>query len=164
LTGRVPQLRLPPFHKALARQGQQRQQRQQRRHRERRRVVVFVVENFNMQRHGIGEPADVPGDHRDGAELAHGAGIAQQYAVHQAPADIGQRHAPKGLPARGAERHRSFFVILALCLHHRNELAGDEGEGDENGGQHDARHREHDADVMLLPGIRRTSHARRTAE
>ena len=64
---------------------------------------------------------------------------------------------------RGAERERGFFIVLALRLHHRNEFAGNEGKRDEDGGEHDARHREHDADVVHPQISRRTSHANRTA-
>ena len=66
--------------------------------------VVFVVQDLDVQRHGVGQAADVPGDHRHRAELAHRARVAEQHAVQQPPADIGQRDAPEGLPAAGAQR------------------------------------------------------------
>jgi ABC-type sulfate transport system permease subunit len=37
------------------------------------------------------------------AELAHRAGIAEQHAIEQPPADIGQRDMPEGLPPVGAQ-------------------------------------------------------------
>ena len=48
--------------------------------------VVFIVEDLDVQRHGVGQAADVAGDDRDRAELAHGAGVAEQDAVEQRPA------------------------------------------------------------------------------
>ena len=48
----------------------------------------------------------------DRAELAHGAGIAEQHAVEQRPSDVGQRHRPERLPAGGAERQRRLLVAV----------------------------------------------------
>ncbi len=40
-----------------------------------------------------------------GAELAHGAGVAEQHAVEQAPLDVGQRaRSGRSAPGRGAQR------------------------------------------------------------
>ena len=64
--------------------------------------VVVVVEDLDVQRHRVGLAADVAGDHRDRAELAHRARVAQQHAVEQAPLDVGQRDAP----GRSASRWR----------------------------------------------------------
>ncbi|MNN14075.1 hypothetical protein D3C81_1271280 [compost metagenome] len=86
--------------------------------------------------------------HRYRAELAHRPRIAQDHAVQQAPADIGQRDMAEGLPARGAQHDRCLFLFAALRLHQRDQLARDEGEGHEDRRQHDAGHREHDLDVM----------------
>src|SRR3546814_4380632 len=76
------------------------------------------------------------------------ARIAEQYAIEQPPADIGQGDAPKGLEARGAERQRRLLVIASLLAHQRDQLARDEGKGDEDGRQHDPRHREDDLDIV----------------
>ncbi len=86
--------------------------------------------------------------HRHRAELSHGAGVAQQHAVQQAPFDIGQGDPAEHLPAVRSQRHRRLLILGALLLHQRDQLTGDEGEGDEQGGQHDARQREDDMDVM----------------
>src|SRR6478609_2608713 len=43
--------------------------------------LVFIVEYLDMQRQRVGLSADVPGDHGNGSELAHRAGIAEQDAV-----------------------------------------------------------------------------------
>ena len=102
-----------------------------------------------MQRHGVGEPADVAGDHRDRAELAHRAGVAQQHAVEQAPFDVGQRHPEEDLQAAGAQHARGLLLLGALLLHQRDQLARDEREGHEDGREHDARHGEDDLDVVL---------------
>ena len=56
----------------------------------------------------------------------------------------------EGLPAARAERQRRLLVLRPLFLHQRHEFAGDEGEGDEDRREHDARHREDDLDVMAL--------------
>ena len=112
--------------------------------------IVLVVEDFDMQRHGVGLAANVARHHRHRAELAHGAGIAEQHAVEQAPFDVGQRHVPEGLPAAGAERQRRFLVAGALLLHQRDQFARDEREGDEDRGEHDAGHREDDLDAVRL--------------
>ena len=66
-----------------------------------------------MQRHRVGQAADMAGDHRDRAELAHRARIAQQHAVQQRPADVRQGDAAEGLPAAGAQRRRAASSSLA---------------------------------------------------
>ncbi len=101
-----------------------------------------------MQGHGVGQSPNVPGDHRHRAEFAHGSGVAEQDPVHEAPANIGQGDAPKGLPASGTERQRGFLIVLALRLHHGNEFTRNERERDENGRKHDARYREYHPDVV----------------
>ena len=53
--------------------------------------IILVVENFDLQRHGVGQAANMAGDDRHRAEFAHGAGIAEQHAVEQRPFDVGQR-------------------------------------------------------------------------
>jgi hypothetical protein len=61
---------------------------------------------------------------------------------------------PEHLPARGTEHARGLLLLLAaLRLHQRDQLARDEGEGDEERRQHDAGHGEDDAHlVRLQPG------------
>src|SRR5690606_30531709 len=76
------------FAPLLEQQNDQGQGQQQAGHAERRDVVVFVVENFDMQRQGIGHPADMPGHHRHGAELAHRTRGTEYHAINQPPADI----------------------------------------------------------------------------
>src|ERR1700755_508052 len=48
-----------PFEHGLHHQRDQRQHRQQRGDRERRTELIFIVENFNQQRHGVGLAANV---------------------------------------------------------------------------------------------------------
>ena len=103
-----------------------------------------------MQRHGVGQAADVARDHRYGPELAHGAGVAEQDAVEQAPAHIGQGHAPEHLPAGGAQGKGGLFLGDALFLHQRNQFAGDEGKGHEHGCQHEACYREDHLDAHRI--------------
>ncbi|MNE45577.1 hypothetical protein D3C80_1398660 [compost metagenome] len=60
---------------------------------------------------------------------------------------------PEHLPAVGAQQARGLFFLGALFLHQRDQLAGDEGEGDEDGRQDDAGHGEDDLDIAVLqPG------------
>src|SRR5690606_13302722 len=65
------------FERRLDGKRQQRQKSQQRRHRERTDEVIFVVENFHMQRHRIAETANMCRDDGNRAALAHRPGIAQ---------------------------------------------------------------------------------------
>lgn len=89
------------------------------------------------------------GNHGHGAEFAHGARIAQNHAIDQTPFDIGQGDIPEGLPARGSEHDGGLLLVTALGLHQRNQFTGDEGEGHEHGGQHDAGHGKDDLDLVL---------------
>src|SRR5690554_4449406 len=103
------------------------------------------------------------GHDRYGTELTHGAGIAKNDSVQQAPLDIGQRDPVEGLPAGGAQHQRRFLFLVALRLHQRYEFASDEGEGDEYGGQHDARYGKKYLDVVLVqpvaePAVRAKDH------
>src|SRR2546430_4190759 len=47
------------FERDFREQRHEREQRQQRRDRERRHELIFVVENFDVQRHGVGLAADM---------------------------------------------------------------------------------------------------------
>src|SRR5215207_3444003 len=139
-----------PFEQALRSKSEQRQHGKKRCDREGGGEVVLIVQNFDMQRHGVGMTADMPGYHGNRPEFAHGAGIAQQHAVKQAPADVGKSDAEKGLKRRGAEREGGFLILGALLLHKRNELAGYEGKSDEHRRQNNARNGKDDLDIMLL--------------
>ena len=66
-----------PLHDRLCHQGRQRQQGQQRCHGKCSRELVFVVQNFDVQRHGVGASANVARHHRNRTELPHGARIAK---------------------------------------------------------------------------------------
>jgi hypothetical protein len=151
-----------PLDDELEHQRDEREAREQRRDRERGCELVLVVEDLDVQRHRVGLAADVARDDADRAELAHRARVAEDHAVEQRPLDVGQRDAPKDLPAVGAEHTRGFFLLGALCLHQRDQLAGDEREGDEDGGEDDAGQREDDLQVVVAQPIRRTSLAGRT--
>jgi hypothetical protein len=67
-------------------------------------------------------------DHRDRAELAHRARVAEHHAVQQAPFDVGQRHAKKVCQPPAPSTDRRLFFVGALRLHQRDELARDERE------------------------------------
>ena len=139
---------LLPFHDRLDRQGHQGQHRQQRGHREGRHEIVLVVQDLHLQRNGVRLAPDVAGDDGDRAELAHRARVAEDHAVEQGPAHVGQGDAPERLPARGAEREGRLLVLGALFLHQRDQLARDERQGHEDGRQHDAGHREDHLQVV----------------
>ena len=92
-----------PPQRGLQGERDEREQRQQRGDREGRRESVFVVKNLDLQRHGVGLAPNLARDHRDRAELAHGARIAEQNAVEQRPFHIRQRDEQERLEAAGAE-------------------------------------------------------------
>ena len=102
-----------PFQRDLDDQRDEGKQSKQRGHGEGSREIVFVVENFDMQRHGVGLASDVARDHRHGAELAHGARVAKHHPVKQRPANVGQRYLEEGLPALslGASGWKTFFKV-----------------------------------------------------
>src|SRR3954453_9066470 len=66
------------FQNGLGDQRDQRQHCRQRGDRERRDELVFVVENLDQQRHGVGLAADMAGDDGDRAELANCERVAEQ--------------------------------------------------------------------------------------
>ena len=70
-----------------------------------------------MQRHRVGQPDNVPGDHCNSAKFADRAAIAQQDAVQQSPLDVRQGHAAEGLPTTGAEHRCGFLLGRTLGLH-----------------------------------------------
>ncbi len=115
-----------------------------------------------MQRHGVGQPADMARHHRHRAELAHCPRVAQDDTVQQPPLDIGQRHAKEGLPTGRAQHDGRLLLFAALRLHQRNQLARHEREGDEHGGQHDARHGKDDLEIVR--GQRRPEPSLRTEQ
>ena len=43
--------------------------------------TVLVVENLDVEGHGIGLAADVAGDHRHSAKLTHGPRVTQDHSV-----------------------------------------------------------------------------------
>src|SRR5438552_3497261 len=73
-----------PLHKILQDQRDQGEQRQERCHSEGPDEVILVVEDLDVQGHRVREPANVPGDDRDGAKLPHGPRVAQDDPVQQA--------------------------------------------------------------------------------
>src|SRR5690606_5491212 len=137
-----------PLDETLDRDGDQRQAGQQRGHGKGGGEHVLVVEHLDMQRHGVGLATDASRDYRHRAELAQGAGVAQDHAVDQSPLDVRQGHVPEGLPAAGAQGQRSLFLLLALLLHQRDQLPGNERQGAEGDHYDDARHGKDDAQVM----------------
>src|SRR6266849_4042280 len=65
------------------------------------------------------------------AELTHGAGIAQDDSVQQAPLNVGDGHTPEELPAVRPEAEGGDFLLGADSLHDRNQLTSNKWAGDE---------------------------------
>src|SRR5688572_1681489 len=99
MAGSLSMIAVAPFERALEDERDERERREERGDGEGGDEIIFVVEDLDVQRHRVGLAADMARDDRDRAELAHRAGVAQEDAVEQAPADVGQGDAPKGLPA-----------------------------------------------------------------
>src|SRR6266436_4886141 len=59
ITRKLPFVQLP-LENRFRHQGNQRQHCQQRRDRARRYELIFIIEDFNQQRHGVGLAANVP--------------------------------------------------------------------------------------------------------
>ena len=90
------------------------------------------------------------GDDRDGAELAHRAGVAEDDAVNQSPLHRGQRDVPERPPAAGAQGQRRLLLFRAGGLHDRDQFARNEGKSDEDSCQHDAGHGKDDLEVVRV--------------
>jgi hypothetical protein len=61
---------------------------------------------------------------------------------------IRQRHAAERLPAAGTENQRRLLLAGALAVHQRDQLAGDERQGNEQRRKGDPGHRENDVDAV----------------
>src|SRR5688500_9991956 len=94
-----------PFKNRLGRKSDERERHEERGDGEGCNEVVLIVEDLHVKGHGVGEAADVARDDGDGAELTHGARVAEEHSVEQSPADVGKRSVPEGLPDACAERH-----------------------------------------------------------
>ena len=111
---------------------------------------ILVVEDFDMQGHCRRQAPDVPGHDRDGPELAHGPGVAEDHAVDQSPADLWQGDPDEGHQPAGAEGDGGFLLVVAQLFHQRDQLPGDVGEGHEEGREDDAGQGEDHVDVVVL--------------
>jgi len=78
-------------------------------------IVVIVVEQLDVQRHGVGDAPDMSRHHRHRAELAQGARVAQQHTIQQSPLNIGQGDAQEGGKTGGARVAARFFLVPALA-------------------------------------------------
>src|SRR3974390_2486107 len=85
-----------PFEKSLEAESDESEASQERRKREGGDGIVLIVEDLHLERHGVGEAANVSGDDRDGAEFSHGARVAEKDAIKQRPFHIGQRDREEG--------------------------------------------------------------------
>ena len=148
----------------LQHQRHQRQQRQQRRHRERGGELVLVVEDLDVQRHacwsGRGCGRRPPTPRRTRPSRARCTGSRRTAAPHLMLGSVTRQKICQPL---APSTTRGLFLLGALRLHQRDQLARDEREGHEDRGQHDAGHREDDLDVVVAQPRRRTSPAGRTA-
>src|SRR5215211_7717428 len=91
---------IPPLEDGLCRQSEEGETGQERGDRKSGHEVVFIVEDLDVKRHGGGQATDMARNDGDGAKLAHRAGIAQENAVEQRPANVGKRHGEKRTQAR----------------------------------------------------------------
>src|SRR5437867_476439 len=82
------------------------------------------------------------------AELTHGAGIAQDDAIQQAPANVGDGHTPEELPATGPEAESGDFLLGPDSLHDRNQLTRHKWAGDECRDQNKTWRSKDDLEVM----------------
>ena len=89
------------------------------------------------------------GDDRDRAEFAHRPRVAEEHAIEQRPADVGQCDGEEGAKAGGAEGERGLLVLRTLLLHQRDQLARDEGERDEDRREDEPRQREDHLHVVI---------------
>jgi len=83
----------------------------------------------------------------DEAELADGPGDGEHDSVGQTPPDRREGDAPKRLPSSGAERRGRLLLVVADLAQHRGDLADDEREAHEHGGEHDPRQGEQNLDA-----------------
>ena len=73
------------------------------------------------------------GHHRDGAELAHGPGIAEQDPVDQSQGDVGQGDPGEDLKTPSAQGDGRRLLVHAKSLHEGDQLPRDERQGDKDG-------------------------------
>src|ERR1700681_3013629 len=66
-----------PFEEGLCAQGDEGEACQKRGDGESSDEVVLIIKDLHLERHGVGESADMAGDDRHRTEFAHGAGVAQ---------------------------------------------------------------------------------------
>src|SRR5690348_2229676 len=138
-----------PFENGLEREGYESQHHEQRGNGKGSDILIVVIERLDVQRHGFGQATNMARNHRHRAELAHGARVAKQHAIEQAPFYVGKCHMPESAPAAGSQRDRSLLLVASLVVHQRNELARDERECHEDRCQYDSWKREDDADVVI---------------
>ena len=74
-------------------------------------AVVIIIQLLHPQRHRVRLTGDMARDDRHCAELAHGAGVAKQDSVKQAPLDVWKGDAQENLPAARAKCDSGFFLI-----------------------------------------------------
>ena len=137
-----------PRHPGFQREGGEGDEDEQHRAGECRGGLVVLIQQFDVERQGVGFATDVAGDDGDRAKFAHRARVGQRHAVNQRPEDGRQGDAPPQLPTAGAEDDRRFFFRRAVLLHEGDEFARDERASHENGDEDDARHGEHQLQVV----------------
>src|SRR6266498_873331 len=105
---------LPPLERLLRGERDEREDEQEGRDRERGAELVLVVEDLDLERDGVRDPADVARHHRDRAELAHRPGVAEDDAVQEAPLHVRERHPREDLPAARAQHERGLLLLGPL--------------------------------------------------
>ena len=92
-----------------------------------------------MERNGVCLPPNMARNNRNRSEFANGAGAAEDHAVKEAPANIGQSDFSENLPAPCAQCQGGLLLITSLRLHQRNQFTRNKGKGDKEGGNNNAR-------------------------
>src|SRR3546814_4313555 len=70
-------------------QRNERKRGKQRRNRKGRDEIILIIQDFDVQRHGVGLPPDMAGNDRYRAEFSHRPGVAEQHPIEKPPANIG---------------------------------------------------------------------------
>ncbi len=125
-------------------------------------LLEVLVPLLDEQRGRLRAALEVAGDDLDRAELAEGAREREHDAVDDGPPDRRQGDAPERLEAARPEARRGELLVGAELREDRHDLADDEREAHERGGEDDARRREDHLEPGVLEARRRTSRSSRT--
>lgn len=115
-------------------------------------LLEVLVPLLDEQRGRLRAALEVAGDDLDRAELAEGAREGEHDPVDDGPPDRRQGDAPERLEAARPEARRGELLVGAELREDRHDLADDEREAHERGGEDDARWREDHLEPGVLEG------------